>query len=505
MRLRSEGGFSLVPAIATLGLLVMLGGVAVNEAISALSLTQDNEMRKRALQTADAGIDAAVYQLNRADLAPGGLNIDPLNPGSVVTQNCLVGTGSTGELDLVPLPAGTLPDDDGRRWCPASAPETTPERATWTFRVSELTRIGAEDCTGTGVLELNRELVAVAKAGDSVRRIRVRLQASVALLSGAAVQSGSSTAAMQMAGLAKVLGNVGSNFDITGTGTNVISGSATPGPGRTVSGVLPVGSSTAACSKFVLPDVDPGDSATTHHNTSMTKDCVTALLITMACKPLLVTLGGVDSPGAAGATKPTLRVWGTGRAVLTGSTYSFCSIRLEGQGTLVIKSTTPITRIFLRDPADCSGVPNAGQIVVDGSARIVNCHSSTQPQSLQLYAIGSKTAATTQTLSGAGLLGSATAVLNACGPGLTLTGWPMVVYAPHSRVEIGGSTTLSGQVAADTVYMSGSSSVAPVNALVNLNQLGAQPVLPLYQPVDYVECIGKTFEDLPPDNPSQGC
>jgi hypothetical protein len=494
-----------------LGLLVMLGGVAVQEAISALGATRDNELRKRALQTADAGIDAAVYSLNRADLT-GGVNIDPLNPGSVVTQNCLIGTGTTGQLDVVPLPPGTLPDGDGRRWCPESASETTPEGATWTFRVSELARVGAEDCAGTGVLSLDREIVAVAKADDTVRRIRARLRASVALLSGAAVQSGSSTAAMQMSGSARVLGNIASNFDITGLATNVVSGSATPGPGRAVTGTgfNPVGSKTAACSKFVLPDVDPGDSKTTNHNTSMTKDCVTALILTTPCKPLLVTLGGVDSPAStafanSSAAKPVLRVWGTGRAVLTGSTYSFCSIRLEGQGTLVVKSTTPITRIFLRDPADCAGVPNAGQIVVDGTARIVNCHNSTQPETLQLYALGSKTAATTQTLSGAGLLASSTAVLNACGASLSLIGWPMVVYAPHSRVEIGGSTVIAGQVAGDTVTMSGTAAVQPVNALVNLNQLGGQPVLPLYQPVDYVECVGKTFQDLPAQNPAQGC
>jgi hypothetical protein len=53
--------------------------------------------------------------------------------------------------------------------------------------------------------------------------------------------------------------------------------------------------------------------------------------------------------------------------------------------------------------------------------------------------------------------------------------------------------------------MSGSAAVQPVNALVNLNQLGAQPALPLYQPIDYVECTGKTFDELPPDDPSQGC
>lgn len=505
-RLRGEDGFSLVPAIAMLALLIMLGGVAVQEAISALGATRKNELRKRALQTADAAVDSAVYALNRADLS-GGINIDPLDPGSVLNQTCLVGFGTAGGLDLTNLPTGTIPDSDGRRWCPETTPETTPEGTTWTFRVSELARVGAEDCAGTGLLSLDREIVAVAEAGTeaenkTVRRIRARLRASIALLSGAAVQSASTTAALQMSGSARVLGDIASNHDITGAGTNVVTGSAVVPQGRTVSGVVPGGGALTACSKFVLPAVDPGDSATVNDNAALSADCVTAGMITTPCKPLIVTTGGVTNTTI---DKPTLRVWGNGRAVLSGATYSYCSIRLESQGSLVIKSTTPITRIFLRDPADCAGVPNAGQIVVDGSSRIINCHNSTQPETLQLYALGSETTATTQTLAGAGLLTSSTATLAACGTVPSLNGWPMVVYAPNSRVEIGGSTELAGQVAADTVYMSGGAAVQPVNALVNLDQLGAEPILPLYQAHDYVECVGKDFDELPPEDPSQGC
>ena len=511
--LRSEGGFSLVPAIAMLGLLTLLGGVAVQEAISALGSTRDSELRKRALQTADAAVDSAVYALNRADLG-GGINIDPLDPGNVVHQTCLVGTGTVAGVDVLPMPAGTQKDPRGRRWCPESRKELTPDKATWSWRVSELARVGAEDCSGTGLLALDREIVAVAQAGDHVRRIRARLRSSVSLLSGAAVQSVSESAPLQMAGSARVLGDVASNYDINGTGLNVIAGSAIAGPGRTVTGVVPAGSRNPACAKFILPPVDPGDSATANHNASMVKDCITAGIAETPCKPLLSpsVTGGVHTPTSpsfanSSADKPVLHVWGNGRSTLTGSTYSFCSIRLESQGTLLIRSTVPVTRIFLRDPADCQGVPNAGQIVVDGSARIINCHSGLQAESLQLYAVGNKTIATTQTLSGGGML-NATAMTVACGSALSLTGWPMVVYAPRSRVELGGSTAIAGQVAGNTVSMSGTAAVQPVNALVNINRLGAKPVLPLYQPSEYVECTAKTFAQLAqesPNDPAQGC
>ena len=512
-QLRAEGGFSIVPAIVILGLLITLGGVAVQEAVSALGNSRDGELRKRALQTADSAVDSAVYALNRADLG-GGINIDPFNPGTVLSQTCLVGTGTVAGVDVVPLPSTTPADAHGRRWCPESRAETTPDGAVWSWRVSQLARVGAENCSGTGILALDREIVAVAQAGRRVRRIRARLRSSVALLSGSAVQAVSDTAPLQMAGTARVLGDVTSNHDITGTSLNVITGSAIPGPGRTVTGVLPAGSKASACSKFVLPPIDPSDSATVNHNASMLKDCITAGIAETPCKPLLSVnvTGGTHTPSSpaypgSGADKPVLHVWGNGRATLTGSTYSFCAIRLESQGTLLIRSSVPVTRIFLRDPADCEGVPGAGQIVVDGAARIINCHSGLKPESLQVYALGNKSRATTQTFAGGGLLG-ATAMLTACGLDLGLTGWPMVVYAPLSRVEIGGSTAIAGQVAANSVSMSGAAAVQPVNALVNINRLGAKPVLPLYQPIDYVECTGMTFAQLAatsPNDPSQGC
>ena len=513
--LRSEGGFSIVPAIAMLGLLTLLGGVAVQEAISALNNTRDNELRKRALQTADAAVDSAVYDLNRLDLN-GGIDIDPFNPQTVFTQNCLVGTGTVAGVEVTRIPPGTLADADGRRWCPQSRKETTPEGATWSWRVSEVVRVGAEDCSGTGTLTLDREIVAVAEAGGSVRRISARLRSAVSLLSGAAVQSASDSVPLQMGGLAKVFGDVASNSDIVGTSTNVVAGSAIPGPDRAVSGgLLPAGSAGDACAKFVLPRIDPGTSASVNNNTAINTDCVTAGIAETPCKPLLSpnVTGGVHAPVSpqfanSSASKPVLHVWGNGRATLTGTTYSFCSIRLESQATLLVRSVAPVTRIFLRDPDDCEGVPNAGQIVVDGSSRIINCHPATKPESLQLYAMGDKSKPTTQTLAGGGLLTSVAAV-TACGTDLALnTGWPMVVYAPLSRVELGGSTAISGQVAGHAVSMSGAATVHPVNALVNINRLGAKPVLPLYQPTDYVECTGRTFEQLAkesPSDPSQGC
>jgi hypothetical protein len=312
---------------------------------------------------------------------------------------------------------------------------------------------------------------------------------------------------MTMRDTARVLGGVQANGPITGAVTNLVAGNATPGPGFGISGGLtPAGSPLAACQPFVLPAVDQGTAPTANDNAARATGCVDAISgLGVPCKPLLVTTGGVDPIDG----RRILRVWGNGRVVLTGSTYSFCSIRLEHQAVLQISAATPVTRIFLDDPANCrdsSGnvIPGAGQITVDGQARIVNCHLQTQPESLQLYAVGSGTIGTTQTLQGAGLLaGAARAAV--CGANVPLTGVPMVLYAPRSTLELGGSTAIAGQVVGGTVHMSGAAAVEPVSALINVGRLGANPVVPLYRPTGYVECTGRTFAELPPNDPAQGC
>jgi len=224
------------------------------------------------------------------------------------------------------------------------------------------------------------------------------------------------------------------------------------------------------------------------------------LLPVLCDPPLLPKTGGFDwDPDAR-----TLRVWGNGVFRLPGDTYSLCSIRLEGQGLLVVPAGAANTRVFLDSPENCSGVTGAGQITSDGLSRIVNCHPQTRPESLQLYAVGSSSAATTQTLAGGGAL-SGSLVSALCGANIPLVGTPMIVYAPRSQVNLGGNASIAGQVAANVVQMSGAATVTSVNTVVNLNALGSKPVLPLYRPQNYVSCTSQTFAELPDGNPALGC
>jgi type II secretory pathway pseudopilin PulG len=505
VRLREEQGIALTVAICSLALMITLGGIALNQAVNSLGQSKENTDAKRAHQAADAAIDAATYAVSRATLGDT-LEIDPLHPETVVTQNCVVTVGQVAgvpldhpDIDLVPLDPLTPAAPDGTKWCAESSESTTVDGATYSFRVSQLIRAGAGPCGTSSLINLDRYVVGVGRAGDAVRRVRADLKTSISLLSGAAVQSLDD---FSMSGAAKVLGSVESNGNITGAVTNVISGNATYGKGKAATGVVVGGSKGEACQNFVIPDVDPGAvTKTANDNTSYTPTCVnsvTLLLLGCGLSPL------VSGKADYNATDRTLTITGNGRATLTGHNYLYCNVTVKGNGVLMVPANNSYVRIFLDDPANCPGVAGAGQISVTEGGRIVNCHLQTQPETLQIYAVGGASA-TTQTFQGVNTL---TSVLRSavCGsPLAAILGDPMTIIAPRSTVLIGGSTAISGQVAAKQVTMSSSGSVNPISALINLSRLGSNPILPLYKPTDYVECTGRDFDQLPAANPSQGC
>jgi hypothetical protein len=510
-----EEGIALTVAILSLALMVTLGGVALTQAMSALRQSSTQEHVKRALGAADAGIEAAAVAASAASLG-SGLDIDPLDPAASLAQNCVVTLNgdvngvplAVPALDIRELDALTQVGSNGRRWCPTSGSESVTSASSFEYRLSELLHAGGGDCGNTNLLTLDREVVAVGRSGTETRRVKATLEANLAILSGAAVQSLND---LTMSSSARILGDARSNGNITGALTNTISGNAvrghgTPEPGVGV-GPTVLGSKAAACENFTIPDVDQGDAPIDGVNDNSTlvgaEACVSVStgLTLASCVILGVRTGRVTYD----PVKRTLLVEGNGRALLTGDTYSFCSVTVRGNGILQISSGTPVTRIFLDDPANCPGVSGAGSINVTEQARIVNCHPQTMPESLQLYAVGNPSIPTTQTLGG-NSLPTTTLRGTLCGLSLgAILGEPMTVIAPRSTVSLSGGFAMSGQVAAQQVSMANDASVNPVNALINLEKFGGRPILPLYRAVDYVECTGVGFGELPAAEPAQGC
>lgn len=493
-RLREEDGIALTVAIMSLALMIMLGGVALRQAVFALKHTSDETHVKRALQAGDAGIEDATFAVARADIG-NTLDVDVLNPTSVINQNCVV-SGSVAGLDLQTLNPATPPSPSGTRWCPETSARTTSDGATYTYRVSELVRAGAGACGTGNALNLDREVVAVGVADGKVRRVKAHLNASLALLSGAAVQAsgtGTSPASLTLSGSSTILGNAESNGSITGAGINAISGNATPGQSGSVSGVVAAGSTTKACQNFAIPEVQPPPA---FDNSQYTPSCVGLTFLAVSCALF---------PGTATiSANRTLTISGSGRATLVnGGIYKLCAIVMSGNGVLQVPAGSANTQIFLDDPANCVGVPGAGTISLSGSARIVNCHLPTKPESLQIYAMGNASTATVQTIAPSAL--SVAALTNACGAAFSGLGVPMTLIAPHSTIQLQASADISGQVAGEVINMSSAAKVTPVNALVNISRLGSNPILPLYKASKYRECTGKTFAEVPAADPAQGC
>jgi type II secretory pathway pseudopilin PulG len=505
-----EDGVAAVVSLGVLAVMMILGAVAVFQAIAALDTSNRDRRIKTAGQAAEAAIDAAIFALGRIDLQ-GTIDIDPLNPTQMPLPTCINvdPNALTDDFEAVDLPAGTLPSLDGRRYCPVVTEEAE-GGATWSYTASEAARVSSGTCGEERVLTLDRTIVATGELNGVLRRVKVTLRAPVTFLSGAAVQSGSSTSPMTINGTSRVLGDVHSNHGIqTSSGTPLISGNATPGYGQSTSGfpLTVTGSRDAACERFVLPPVAPGDSRTDNDNALLAAQdsadqCLDALLgmTTVSCvKPLVGRTGDISY----NAGDRTLTLTGNAKAVLTGDTYNLCSVTLTGQSTLVVPNSSPVTRLFIDDPTACSGVTGAGTITVDGTSRIVNCHLSTDPASFQLYAIGDDSTPTTQTLAGGGSL-AATALGTVCGLALPAAGTPMVLYAPRSTLALRGATAISGQVVADLVWMNDSAAVQPVSSAINLGALGAGPLLPVYTPDEYVECTPMRL-DAVAGNPTQGC
>ena len=526
-RLAGEEGVAMAVAIAVLTMMMVLASVAVWQAVAALNVSTRDGHIKSAGQAADGAIDAAVYHHDRIDLE-NAVNL-PLDPTAVPSQACV----AIQDDDLAVVDLGSaVPDFEGKRWCPAVTEEQG-DGTRWSYRVSELARVGIGPCGEDRIVSLDRTVVAVGESRGTVRRVKVTLRAPITLLSGAAVQSSSSTVPLTVGDLAAITGDVRSNGDITTSGTTTtttvggvtttttssaggtVTGNAIPGPpAHTVApGVTVTGTRTPACEQFDLPDVDAGDSESVNDNATIVHDgkCigsstsalgVVSLSLKLCKLPLLTQTGSVTWD----PTKRTLALDGDARLELPNDTYSFCKITLTGSSAIVIPYTSAVTRIFLEDPTSdrCKDVPGAGQISIDGTSRLINCHPVTNPETLQIYGIGSATAATVQSLAGGGAL-SALNLSTLCGVS-NAAGTPMFVYAPRSTVQVRGSTEIVGQVAGGVVQVGGSAKITAITGAINIGSLGAGALLPIYTPVDYVECTARSFSD--PEilaNPSKEC
>jgi hypothetical protein len=424
-RLRSQQGIALPVALMILFILGLLGATLVHTAVS--SGTQSNRDRnvKRAVSAADAGIDVAIYRLNK--LKPSALQ-------------CVV----VGTLDLVVEPL--LPDD----WCRVQT-ETLDDGVTYSYRVS-----GASELTLNGQELLQRRIISTGTVNGVKRRIHAVIGSPTGtpLFGGHAVMSDET---LGLTGGARVVGNAASNGDVSLANTAEICGDITYGPGEELitSGLghqCPGYASGPASQPFLLSPVDQGTAATDNDNDRFgTLD------------PWTLPLGITWNP----ATR-VLSLKNGSTLTLTGNVYSFCRLEISNGGQLIVaprSSSAPPLKIYIDEPENCGSGSGMGSVKVSNLGSILNSNSN--PATLNLYVVGSSDGISTSVE-----FSNASA------------GVAMLVYAPKSSVSLQNGAGIIGAVAADSVSLGGTAQVTWHQGADTV----VVPVLQLFRRQSWTEC-----------------
>lgn len=430
-RLRAEQtGSALVTALAVMVVLMATAGIAFQAA--SVSLTGGNRDRgvKSSLATADAGLDLAIFRMNKVN--------------TTKAQPCIV-PGSGGSL--VAAAAGA------DLWC---GPVSGKVRAgTFTYRV-QLTQspIPEDDL-------FVKQIVVTGEAGGATRRVRgtVAAKSGESLFGLRGVQS---LDPVKLDGSARVDAVVGSNGDIELSGNATLCGDAEPGPGKQ----LKLGSQATFCSGFsstpagsplVLGPISQGNIPNVNDNGRF--------------------FGSDTKTGTVNWDPATREMTINNNATVTlgGENYSFCKLKINGTGKLIIAAGVK-ARIFFDSPENCGYSNNTTQLLFNGSGGIVSTDGTAS--SAALFFVGSDTLTTKIDLSG-----TSDALQS------------VAIYAPRSQVSLGGKTSIKGGIAARTVSLSGN---AQMTYDPSVKDIGADLQL-LWFRQRYVECQPKAAEGGAPD------
>ena len=168
-RLRNEAGFALPLALSILAIMAVLVAATVGFATHSTDRSIRDAQASRALAAADAGVDAAVYRMNKAIL------------GGQIQGLLGVPAATVAELRCVTLAVGQLTIGNATNgWCPQSGQETVDGPAanggTWSaasFSYSFKTGIRI----GTSPNQLiQRDVVSTGTAGDVTKRVLATVQ-----------------------------------------------------------------------------------------------------------------------------------------------------------------------------------------------------------------------------------------------------------------------------------------------------------------------------------------
>lgn len=393
--LRNESGNALVTA---LGALSVMGAVSASVFSVSMHLgdsSNDSRDAKKALAAADAGLEAAVYRMNKQNLE---------NTSSCFTTTLVSPSG--GE-------------------CPGYT-ESLGNGASYTYYVTPA--LDSDDvCAGvpisyTGdddVTIVQRCVTSMGTANGVTRRIQARVASYIGLqlftLGILGLES------VELDNSSQISTIVGSNGQISVGNSNTVTGLqlGPSAPNANLGSPNTIGSVTRRSvseGNHVLAPVNVGNSATVNDNARITSGQDASSSVTY------------DSAGR------TLTFGNNSTLTLGGGTYNFCQINVDGKATLNI-AVGAKTRIFIDSPdrAGSGCASGTGTITAEKEITINNPNES---EDLQIY------------IYGRGSAGSANDLVEFKNNFTLVKGF---IYAPNSTIEWKNGGTVYGAVAAKEV------------------------------------------------------
>jgi hypothetical protein len=438
--IHGERGMALPTALFAMIASFALASAAVLSSIDAQQGTKRDHQAKEAIAAADAGLNVALLRLNRFQ-------------SNLETAPCV---GPNGESQLAT--AG---------WCPATPAESVNE-ATFSYQVSEYKKGNAGSEQGEeGEQSASTELsvVAVGTAGAVSRRVEVGLVSTngekVFARDGLIGQDG-----IEMEGTAvEIKTNVGTNGSITSNGHGTICGDVRHGKGKSIPPGQPECGGEVSEGEKSLPPIEvPENIATENSNCRLVPDCSDPEQVDTYSKHRKATEPW-DSEGRAG-NLGSINVGSNAALTLSGSDYFVCGLFINS-GQLIMEAGKRV-RIFVDTPEDCGLDPSEPQVEMKGNATIeATGYTAAEGYAVpEIYVLGP---------SPVKLTGNAGAGEN-----------ELVLYAPYSEVELGGSATWKGYLAGKSMRLHGNPTIE--------KSLGQAPdnltLSTLWERTHYVECTG---------------
>jgi len=432
---RGERGMALPTALFAMIAAMGLASVAVLSSVDVQQGSARDHDSKEAIAAADAGASVALLRLNRflEEISAAKPCVGPAGEGLAASEG----------------------------WCPAIGPESV-GGASYTYRVS------AYDETGVYTV------VATGSSGKVSRRVEVGLNS----YSGGEVFGQEK---MLGEGDIRIKGGVTIRTDIGTNGDVILENEK--GEAAVLCGDIRHGTGGSApepdCDGEVtegeknLPEVKPPeDIATNNSNCRLVPNCLKDAKKEVDPYQTASKKEKRTETNPWDATNRTINLNNNAQLTMGGTDYFVCGIFMES-GELIMAAGANV-RIFVDTPENCGLEPGATQVKVTGNANIVSTGYNPSQGTFEvpgIYVLGESKIE----LEGAAGINE------------------LVLYAPKSEIDLGGTATWKGMFAGKTMYVHGNPTVEsdPNIPIPDINWAT------LLERTRYVECTGGTAS--PPD------